>query len=58
MGAVATGRRTGITLSFAGESPDALGARYPVGAPITLKYLGDGRVSLSGCDGHGRRQAT
>jgi len=39
---------TGIALSFAGESPDALGAKYPVGAPITLKYLGNGAVVFSG----------
>lgn len=39
---------TGIALSFAGESPDALGAKYPVGAPITLKYHGNGAVVFSG----------
>ncbi len=39
---------SGIALSFAGESPDALGAKYPVGTPITLKYLGTGAVSFTG----------
>jgi hypothetical protein len=40
---------SGIALSFSGESPDAFHGNapaYPVGVPITLKYLGAGTVSF------------
>ncbi len=40
---------TGIATSFSGETPDAFsGARYPVGGPVTLKYLGAGGVQFTG----------
>jgi hypothetical protein len=41
---------SGIALAFSGESPDAFHGNappYPVGAPITLKYLGAGSVSFT-----------
>jgi uncharacterized protein YkwD len=41
---------SGIGLSFSGESPDPFHGNapaYPVGAPITLKYLGPGSVSFA-----------
>lgn len=43
-------KATGIGTSFSGESPDPFkGApSYPIGAPITLKYLGAGAVSFTG----------
>ncbi|HET9016019.1 MAG TPA: CAP domain-containing protein [Thermomicrobiaceae bacterium] len=38
---------TGVGLSFDGETPDPFpAASYPVGYPITLKYLGPGSVSF------------
>ena len=38
---------TGIGLSFDGETPNPFpGASYPVGYPITLKYLGPGSVNF------------
>ncbi len=39
---------TGIGTSFGGESPNAFkSAAYPIGTPITLKYLGGGSVAFS-----------
>jgi hypothetical protein len=39
---------TGIGTSFDGESPNAFkSAAYPIGTPITLKYLGSGSVAFS-----------
>jgi hypothetical protein len=39
---------TGVGTSFDGESPNAFkNASYPIGTPITLKYLGSGSVTFS-----------
>ena len=39
---------TGVGTSFDGESPNAFkSASYPIGTPISLKYLGSGSVAFS-----------
>lgn len=38
---------TGVALSFSGEAPDPYpGASYPVGYPMTLKFIGGGDLAL------------